>query len=457
MAVTNLFSLVCTFLDRETYLQQAIDSVLAQSYSNWQLILWDDGSTDRSSNIAIEADRQDSRILYYDTSENKGRGKALFEAIGVSGGEFIGILDADDMLTPDCLNETVSAFRKNPRLGWFYSKYTNIDADGGIIGEGKKTRAFNVLKQLRVLCTFHFKAFRASYLKEDFLDKNLETAVDHDLSLRLAESGNPIYLPKVLYYYRKHPDRISEKRPKKQFETFVQCSQASINRRLWQDKVFLSYDTQARAIQVDRKKYIRPAFAEKVFILSLGRTGTRSVGKALKILGYNHIHNPKNLEVIEHFDSASDVLIAINYQQLDVTYPNSKFILTLRDEESWASSWQDHDERLRGKIGEFSLSRKLPKWAKVTRRQLYGQPKYDRQIWADKYNSHKAEVEAYFRDRPESLLLLNIFEDDSWKLLGEFLNVEVPKRPFPAVKDKYKSRDGKDTYIIKAGFAKKVS
>ncbi len=92
-------SVVTTFYNVEAYLREAIESVINQDHTNWELVLWNDGSSDNSEAIATElASQHPEKIVLRGTSENKGRGEALYHAIELSTGEYFCILDADDCL-----------------------------------------------------------------------------------------------------------------------------------------------------------------------------------------------------------------------------------------------------------------------------------------------------------------------------------------------------------------------
>lgn len=115
-------SIITTYFGASRFIREAIESVFAQSYSGWELLLVDDGSTDGSREIATQMARRDSRVrcLEHPGRANRGatvsRNLALRQAVG----EFIAILDADDVWLPDKLYEQCSILRANPDIGMVY-------------------------------------------------------------------------------------------------------------------------------------------------------------------------------------------------------------------------------------------------------------------------------------------------------------------------------------------------
>lgn len=132
-----LVSIITPFLDREKFLGEAIESVLAQTHRNWELILIDDGSTDRSTQISKKfVEKYPSKIrLYAHEGEFKNRGAGAARNLGIrrAKGEYIVFLDSDDTLFPDTIERQLRAFEANPTanvvcgtLLYWYSWEKNI-------------------------------------------------------------------------------------------------------------------------------------------------------------------------------------------------------------------------------------------------------------------------------------------------------------------------------------------
>ena len=168
----------------------------------------------------------------------------------------------------------------------------------------------------------------------------------------------------------------------------------------------------------------------KIFCIGFHKTGTTSLGLALRMLGYkvrgplglNDPNIDKNVHglvypLVERYDAFQDNPWPILYEDLDVKFPGSKFILTVRDPESWYESQLRH----------FGFHRTwMRKW-------IYGVgcPAGNKEIYIQRYNSHNRDVVEYFKGREGDFLLLDLPNGDGWDKLCNFLCKVVPNVPFP--------------------------
>ncbi|WP_299597881.1 sulfotransferase [uncultured Microbulbifer sp.] len=174
----------------------------------------------------------------------------------------------------------------------------------------------------------------------------------------------------------------------------------------------------------------------KIFGIGLSKTGTSSLTKALKILGYkNSIHNPSqwlsfrdpkgltfDYSQLDDVDSATDIEIAYYYKQLDRRYPGSKFILTTRDVNGWLKSCENHfNDVLTSSEAEKQLHK-----------ALYGSSVFNRERFRSAYSNHVDDVLDYFRDRDSDLLVLPIGSDSKMTLLEDFLGIKGGSHAYPA-------------------------
>ena len=113
-----LVSVIMNCFNGEEYLSEALDSVLEQTYDNWELVFWDNLSTDRSSNIFHSID--DSRFYYFLAEDHTNLGQARAEAWNKAKGEFVAILDVDDIWLPTKLEKQLKLFR-DPSVGMVIS------------------------------------------------------------------------------------------------------------------------------------------------------------------------------------------------------------------------------------------------------------------------------------------------------------------------------------------------
>jgi glycosyltransferase involved in cell wall biosynthesis len=203
-------SVIMTVFNRERYLNDAIKSVLAQTQKDFELIIWDDGSSDRSIEIAQRYAQQDTRIQFI-AAEHRGRGQALWAAHTKATGNYIGWLDSDDLLAPTALAKTSAILDTHPEIGVVYTNYFVIDQNNWIKRIGRTCYLpYSKEKLLSCLLTFHFRLMRRSvYEAVGGVDPNFNYAEDYNLCLKLSEVTDIYHLKQPLYYYRKHPDSIS--------------------------------------------------------------------------------------------------------------------------------------------------------------------------------------------------------------------------------------------------------
>ncbi len=222
-------SLIMTVYNRERWIEEAIASVLAQIYDNYELILWDDGSTDRTGEIAAHFAQQDPRIRHF-KAEHQGRNTALRSAHQQAEGAYLGWIDSDDRLTPATLAATVGLLNTEPDIGMVYTDHQIIDAQGKLQGYGHRCQIPYSKDRLLVdFMTFHFRLMR----RESFeacggIDPYFESAIDYDLCLRLSETAQIKHLKVPLYEYRVHPQSMSNQNRSRQ----VQYAKAAVERAI---------------------------------------------------------------------------------------------------------------------------------------------------------------------------------------------------------------------------------
>lgn len=120
-----LVSVVIIFLNEERFLQEAIDSVLAQSYSSWELFLVDDGSDDASSSIAVQnAELHPGKVFYLEHPSHENLGMSASRNLGISyaKGIYVAFLDADDVWLPEKLKRQIAVFESHPEAAMVYGR-----------------------------------------------------------------------------------------------------------------------------------------------------------------------------------------------------------------------------------------------------------------------------------------------------------------------------------------------
>ena len=205
------FSILMANYNNEIHIKEAIDSVLAQIYPYWELIIVDDNSKDNSIEKINPFLKKDN-IRLIKCTESIGYGGTLKTAADNANFDIIGILDADDKLHEKALETMADAYLNNPDYGFIYSTMYDCDSNlenclvnkmvGPTIPE--KTNIFNI----RVS---HFKTFRRDlYKKTSGFDPNQKRAVDKDIIFKMEEVTKFKFIDTPLYYYRHHENGISQ-------------------------------------------------------------------------------------------------------------------------------------------------------------------------------------------------------------------------------------------------------
>lgn len=214
------------------YLGEALDSALAQTYHDFELLVWDDGSTDQSVDIAQAYARQDRRVRVI-AAGHHGVAAARQAAIAQTTGAYLGWLDSDDLLASTALAETARVLDAQPETGLVYTDYLEIDAAGNLQGYGDRCH-IPYAKEMLLLCfiTFHFRLLRRAVFEQvGGINTAYPYAYDYDLCLRLSEVTTVRRLRKPLYYYRHHDDTISSQKQHEQKRDSCQAILAALQRR----------------------------------------------------------------------------------------------------------------------------------------------------------------------------------------------------------------------------------
>ena len=206
-----LFSVLIANYNNGRFLQEAIDSVLAQTYTNWEIVIVDDQSTDDSFNI-YDKYKSDSRFHVYYNETNQGCGYTKRRCVELSQGEICGFLDPDDVLSFNALEVVEKQFRENPLAVLVFSRFYSCDEKLRVQGSSRLLKLDEGESYLEHgdYCPEHFAAFiRDVYLKTDGINPYLRAGVDQDLYFRLEEKGSISVLDEFTYYHRNHQDSVS--------------------------------------------------------------------------------------------------------------------------------------------------------------------------------------------------------------------------------------------------------
>lgn len=198
----------------------------------------------------------------------------------------------------------------------------------------------------------------------------------------------------------------------------------------------------------------RVSLDKKIFCVGFGKTGTTSLETALKQFGYKMGNQPvaemfaqdwynnnsgRIISFCETANAFQDIPFGMPnlYKELDKYFPNSKFILTIRDNaEVWYNSLVKFHAKKYSKDGvsipnEVELKNakyRYKGYALDIKRYVFNYPKvtlYDKKEYCRIYKEHNDDVMKYFKNRPNDLLVLNVAEKNSYQKLAEFLNIQV--------------------------------
>ncbi|GHU75177.1 hypothetical protein FACS189461_0930 [Spirochaetia bacterium] len=124
-----LVSIITPNYNCSRFIGKTIESVLAQTYQNWEMIIVDDCSTDGSYEIALDYARKDSRIKVYRTEHNSGAALCRNKAIELSQGQYLAFLDSDDLWLPEKLEKQLKFMQEND-CDFSFTEYELIDEEG---------------------------------------------------------------------------------------------------------------------------------------------------------------------------------------------------------------------------------------------------------------------------------------------------------------------------------------
>ncbi|PKP29371.1 MAG: glycosyl transferase family 2 [Bacteroidetes bacterium HGW-Bacteroidetes-18] len=208
-----LFSILIANYNNGHFFKDCYQSIISQTYANWEVIIVDDCSTDDSVSVIKQIIGDDNRFKFFFNKENKGCGYTKNKCAKLATGEISGFLDPDDALKPDALELMVDLHKKNEDISIITSKYELVDLEmkfiengshGGSIPNNKSYLTYGIGAMT------HFATFkRKKYLRTSGIDPKMKRAVDQDLYFKMEEQGQLMFLDKVLYQYRVHQHSIS--------------------------------------------------------------------------------------------------------------------------------------------------------------------------------------------------------------------------------------------------------
>lgn len=269
-------SVIMNCLNCSRYLREAVDSVYAQTYTDWEIIFWDNASTDDSAEIAKN---YDERLRYFSGDETVPLYKARNLALQQAKGKYIAFLDCDDIWLPSKLEKQVEIFENGRNIGLIYSNAEILEPGGS------KRRKYNkmqpggkifrcLLAKYNINLATVMVSMEALNSLDHWFDDSLHFSGDADLFLRIAHDWNVYYIPEITAIYREHGSSGTAKtinkllaennyildKLSKIYKDFFNKYSPEI--KLWKNQALLS-------VIIAKWKYISGAAARKVITENL--------------------------------------------------------------------------------------------------------------------------------------------------------------------------------------------
>jgi len=212
-----LVSIIIPTYNRAHLIGETLDSVMAQTYKNWECIVVDDRSMDNTEEIVQKYIKLDNRFKYYRRPKEKlkGAGSCRNYGLQLSSGELINWFDDDDIMLEDFLKKRVKVFIQKPKTDVVFCSFRFFDKNGLQSKVYNKVFEENIIKNYvdsRVVFGPPSYLIRKEILGNIFFDENLHRAEDADFFLKLFSSKTTIeiiHIPEVLFHVRKHINTIS--------------------------------------------------------------------------------------------------------------------------------------------------------------------------------------------------------------------------------------------------------
>jgi glycosyltransferase involved in cell wall biosynthesis len=198
------------------YLPIALDSVVAQTFEDWRILLIDDGSTDNTADVVAPYLESLGSKLVYIKQRNGGVSAARNNGIRNAAAEFIALLDADDVWLPWRLEESLKCFTDRPEVGLAYGLISRIDSEGAVIDTFKGNRknakgkiAPYIYMRSVQLPTSSMMFRKACTDRVGAFDETLKSTEDRDLWLRMSFHYEVAFAPRVISLYRTSGDSLT--------------------------------------------------------------------------------------------------------------------------------------------------------------------------------------------------------------------------------------------------------
>lgn len=213
------FSVLIAHYNNARYFKDCYDSLLKQTYPNWEAVILDDASKPEEKQAVQDLIAGDSRFRYFENEKNSGVGTTKAKLIELATGEICGFVDPDDAIEPNAIEEIINIYKEK--------NYTAVYSTFSLCNENfVKQSTFRNSRQIKNRSNHFFNIFfevnhfftfsRNDYMKTTRINPALSSSVDQDLYLKLYDIGDFKFIKVPLYLYRKHNEGVSQDSHKKQ-------------------------------------------------------------------------------------------------------------------------------------------------------------------------------------------------------------------------------------------------
>ncbi|MBQ0028656.1 MAG: glycosyltransferase family 2 protein [Lachnospiraceae bacterium] len=319
----------------QEFLTEMIDSVVTQTYKNWELCLADGSDAEHSfvGEYCRKLSEKDSRICYKKLEKNEGISGNTNRCLEMATGEYIGLFDHDDILHPCALYEYVMVINEK-NADYIYCDETTFhkgSIDKMITMHFKPDYAVDNLRANNYIC--HFSCFKRSLLEgTELFRSKFDGSQDHDMILRLTDKAeNIVHVPKLLYYWRSHAGSVAS-------------------------------DISAKSYAIEAARGAVADHLRTHGFSNFNITSTRAFETIFRI-SYEVIGNPKVSIIIPNKDHREDLERCISSILEKTTYDNYEIIVvennsvTTEIEDYYSKISQNERVRILRYVGEFNYSK----------------------------------------------------------------------------------------------------
>ena len=287
---TRPISVVMPVYNSELYLTDAIESILNQSYTDFEFIIINDGSTDKSLEIIQHYCKKDGRIRMF-TQPNRGLVAALNRGIKLAKGEYIARMDSDDISLPQRFEKQIEYMKNHPKCEVLGTQAELMDSEGNILDRVVSKPVFPIdiyllLGHGSILAHPTILMKRSTAVSVGYYRESALQAEDFDMWQRIATRSNMANLSSIQLSYRQNPESISNTQGKKQ------GAKSLIMAREWRKgfwwKLWATSPLLALVLVIHTRKikHTVPQYSIKYYVSDLYRECIEDFSASTKVLRY---------------------------------------------------------------------------------------------------------------------------------------------------------------------------